>query len=144
MSLLETIVRELNEKFGLGGHTGALAMEALRTITSERSGGLAGFISRLQTAGLGELVSSWIGNGENKPASPGQLGAALGGNFVSKIASKVGLSAATAGPALAFLVPRLIDKLTPDGKLPPVLPAEVTALLSGGVPRAAATATGTA
>lgn len=140
MSFLETVIRELSQKFGLGTHAGALAMEALRTITSERTGGLAGFISRFQSAGLGDLVKSWIGNGENQPATPGQLDTALGGNFISTIASKVGLSAATVGPALAFLVPKLIDKLTPGGTVPSTLPPEVTALLSGGVPRAGAAA----
>jgi outer membrane protein OmpA-like peptidoglycan-associated protein/uncharacterized protein YidB (DUF937 family) len=144
MSILETIIRELSEKFGLGGHAGALAMEALRAVTSERSGGLAGFISRFQTAGLGGLVSSWIGKGVNEPVTPTQLDTALGGDFISSIGSKLGLPAATVGPALAFVVPKLIDRLTPDGKVPSVLPAEVTSLLSGGAPRAAASATGTA
>ena len=138
MSFLETIIRELSQKFGLGTHAGALAMEALRTITNERSGGLAAFINRFQTAGFGELVASWIGTGENQPINPGQLETAQGGDFISTIASKVGLSAATAGPALAFLIPKLIDKLTPNGEVPSVLPAEVTAMLSGGTLRAAA------
>ena len=138
MSFLETIIRELSQKFGLGAHAGALAMEALRTITNERSGGLAAFINRFQTAGFGDLVASWIGKGENKPIDSGQIESALGGDFIGTIASKVGLSAATAGPALAFLIPKLIDKLTPNGDVPSVLPAEVTALLSGGTPRAAA------
>ena len=144
MSFVETIIRELSAKFGLDGHAGALAMEALRAITSERRGGLSGFLSRFQTAGLGDLVNSWIGKGENKPVTVGQLETVLGGDFISSIASKVGLSASTAGPALAFLIPKLIDKLTPDGRVPAVLPPEVSALLSGGgAPRAAATATTT-
>ena len=139
MSFLETIVRELSAELGLGSHAGALAMEALRSLTSERSGGLAGFISRFQSAGLGDLVSSWIGKGENKPIAAGQLETALGGDFISTISAKVGLPASTAGPALVFLVPQLIDKLTPEGKVPLVLPAEVTTLLAGGTHRAAAT-----
>lgn len=132
MSFLETIIRELSSKFGIGAHSGALAMEALRTITSERTGGLGGFISRFQNAGFGNLVASWIGKGENMPVAPRQLEEAVGPDFISTIASKVGLPAATAGPALAYLVPKLIDKLTPEGKVPSVLPAEATALLSGG------------
>ena len=140
MSFLEPIIRELSQKFGLGAHAGALAMEALRTITNERSGGLAAFINRFQTAGLGDLVASWIGKGENQSIEPGQLDTALGGDFISTIASKVGLPASTAGAALAFIVPKLIDKLTPDGKVPSVLPTEVSALLSGGAPRGAVAA----
>ena len=48
MSFLEPIIRELSQKFSLGTHAGALAMEALRTVTNERGGGLTGFISRFE------------------------------------------------------------------------------------------------
>jgi outer membrane protein OmpA-like peptidoglycan-associated protein/uncharacterized protein YidB (DUF937 family)/osmotically-inducible protein OsmY len=140
MSFLEPIIRELSQRFGLGANAGALAMEALRTITNERSGGLAAFINRFQTAGFGDLAASWIGKGENQSIEPGQLDTALGGDFIATIAKKVGLPASTAGAALAFIVPKLIDKLTPDGKVPSVLPTEVSALLSGGAPRAAVAA----
>jgi outer membrane protein OmpA-like peptidoglycan-associated protein/uncharacterized protein YidB (DUF937 family) len=140
MSFLEPIIRELSQKFGLGTHAGALAMEALRTITNERAGGLTGFINRFESAGLGDLAHSWVGKGENEPVAPGQLEAALGGDVIGKVAAKVGLSASAAGAALAFIVPKLIDRLTPDGVVPSALPTEVSALLSGGAPRAAVAA----
>jgi hypothetical protein len=39
------------------------------------------------------------------------------------------------GPALAFLVPRVIGMLTPDRIVPSDLPAEVSAWLSGPAPK---------
>src|SRR6516162_2590442 len=41
-------------------------------------GGLGGLLDKLQKGGLGDAINSWIGAGQNKPVSPGQLGSALG------------------------------------------------------------------
>jgi uncharacterized protein YidB (DUF937 family) len=41
-------------------------------------GGLGGLLDKLQNGGLGNVINSWIGHGQNQPVSPGQLGSALG------------------------------------------------------------------
>src|SRR5258705_13214187 len=41
-------------------------------------GGLGGLLDKLQKGGLGNAANSWVGSGQNQPASPGQLGSALG------------------------------------------------------------------
>lgn len=136
MALFDTIIRELADKFNLGGKAGALVMELLRNVTSERSGGLAGFMNLFKSAGLEDIFSSWMGRGENKPITPAQMETAVGSDWIGRIASKVGLSSSVVTPAMAYIVPKVIDKLTPNGTIPATLPPEVNTFLSGGAAQA--------
>lgn len=99
----------------LGGMAGALG--GLLANNGEL-GGLGGLVSKFEQAGLGNVVQSWIGKGENAPVSGGQLQDALGSDVISNIAGKLGMNAATLLPLLATLLPTLIDQLTPNGKVP--------------------------
>jgi uncharacterized protein YidB (DUF937 family) len=69
--------------------------------------------------GLGEIASSWVGAGQNLPVSPNQIETALGRENVQQLADKAGMSLDSVGPALATLLPFLIDKVTPNGQFPP-------------------------
>lgn len=55
-------------------------------------GGLTGLLSKLQAGGLGEQVSSWMGEGHNLPVSADQLQSALGEGHVQQIAEHLGLN----------------------------------------------------
>src|SRR5262245_20927825 len=58
-----------------GGLGGLLAGGAAGSILS---GGLGDVLKQLQQGGQGDAANSWVGKGENKPISPGDLGSALG------------------------------------------------------------------
>lgn len=81
-------------------------------------GGLGGLIQAFQKNGLGDIVNSWVGTGKNLPISPEQIQQGLGGDLLKQLASQAGISTEAAGGQLASLLPGLIDKLTPDGKMP--------------------------
>ena len=81
-------------------------------------GGLAGLIQAFQKNGMGEIVNSWVGTGKNLPISPEQIQQGLGVDLLNQLAAHAGLSSEAASGQLANLLPGLIDKLTPDGKLP--------------------------
>ena len=66
------------------------------------------------------MVNSWVGSGQNQPVSPGQLGSALGSNTVKTLAQKSGLSEDELTKQLSQVLPEIIDKLTPNGRLPTV------------------------
>ena len=55
-------------------------------------GGLGGLVDKLQKGGLGNLVNSWVGPGQNEPVSPNQLGPALGPDIIKTLAQRSGLS----------------------------------------------------
>lgn len=80
-------------------------------------GGLEGLVGRLDKAGLGDAVSSWVSTGPNKPVAPAALGDALGPDTVQQLAGQSGLSVDALLPVLASALPTVIDALTPDGKV---------------------------
>jgi uncharacterized protein YidB (DUF937 family) len=53
-------------------------------------GGLGGLLQRLQKGGLGDVASSWVGNGQNQPMSPNKLGPALGSDIIKTLAQRSG------------------------------------------------------
>jgi uncharacterized protein YidB (DUF937 family) len=80
--------------------------------------GLGGLLSKLQQGGAGEIANSWVGSGQNKPITPSQLGTALGPSIISTLAQKTGLSEQELTTQLSQLLPGVVDKLTPNGRLP--------------------------
>jgi len=89
-------------------------------------GGLGGLVDKLQQGGLGNLVNSWVGPGQNQPVSPNQLGPALGPDIIKTLAQRSGLSEEELIRQLSQVLPGLVDKLTPNGRLPTL--AEVSQL----------------
>jgi uncharacterized protein YidB (DUF937 family) len=81
-------------------------------------GGLGGLLDKLQKGGLGDTANSWVGSGQNKPVSPGQLGPALGPDIIKTIAQRSGLSEEEITKQLSQVLPGIVDKLTPQGRLP--------------------------
>lgn len=110
---------------GLGGIIGALANnpQVLQAITGMLAndgseGGLGGLIAKFQQAGMGDMIGSWVGSGENRPISGDQISQALGPDTISDLASKLGLNTGDTAGQLSQILPGLIDKLTPQGAAP--------------------------
>jgi uncharacterized protein YidB (DUF937 family) len=80
--------------------------------------GLGGLLSKLQQSGHGEIANSWVGPGQNQPITPSQLGTALGPDIISALAQRTGLSEQELSSQLSQLLPGVVDKLTPNGRLP--------------------------
>ncbi|MBC7610387.1 MAG: DUF937 domain-containing protein [Polaromonas sp.] len=81
-------------------------------------GGLGGLIAKFQQAGLGNVVGSWISNGQSQPVSGDQLSNVLGADTMAGLAEKLGMSQGDAAGQLSNILPGLIDKLTPNGAAP--------------------------
>ena len=101
-----------------GSSVNSILDQAISLINNPATGGLPGFIEAFKNKGLGDIVSSWIGTGENKPISPDQIKQALGSDKIQQIAERLGISKDLASQHLSELLPQIIDKLTPSGKLP--------------------------
>ncbi len=80
--------------------------------------GLGGLIKQFQQKGLGDAMDSWIGTGKNKDVAPDQVSAALGGDIVDELSRRTGLSRDQVVAELARMLPNMVDKLTPNGRLP--------------------------
>jgi uncharacterized protein YidB (DUF937 family) len=81
-------------------------------------GGLAGLVDKFQQGGLGDVVNSWVGTGQNLPISADQLSRVLGHDTVSGLAQQLGQGHGDVLGQLSQLLPQVVDKLTPNGQVP--------------------------
>jgi uncharacterized protein YidB (DUF937 family) len=81
-------------------------------------GGLSAIVAKLQQAGLGDQVKSWIGNGQNLPITAEQLQQVLGSDTVRQLAARFNIPVDQLSKVLAQLLPAAVDHASPDGKLP--------------------------
>ena len=116
--MFDSIIKGVNEKYDLGDKAGALVSAILALMTDKENGGFAGFINRFRSAGLGGLADSWISSGANTPVSYEQLESALGEETLRGISENVGTEYKTTVNASEYIIPHLIDDLTPDGEIP--------------------------
>jgi uncharacterized protein YidB (DUF937 family) len=80
--------------------------------------GLGGLIEQFQKKGLGEAIDSWINTGPNKDVAPRDVSDALGGDVVDELARRTGLSRDQVINELSRMLPNVVDRLTPQGRLP--------------------------
>lgn len=83
-----------------------------------QAGGLNGLVDRFQHAGLGNVISSWIGTGQNVPITGTQVQQALGTEQLQQISDEAGLPQDEAAEQLSGMLPDLVDRLTPAGHIP--------------------------
>lgn len=81
------------------------------------SGGVNGLLASLNSAGLGEQVSSWIGTGSNLPVSAEQITQALSSDQMASIAKTLGIDISNLPQALAHFLPAAVDQASPSGTL---------------------------
>jgi uncharacterized protein YidB (DUF937 family) len=81
-------------------------------------GGISGLLSNARSQGLEGAVQSWIGTGANHSVSAEQVEDLIGQDRLNQLASRVGISPETAKAALSRVLPMIVDKSTPEGKLP--------------------------
>ena len=127
MGLLDSVIGALGQGAGGSGGGGqqAALMNAVMALLSDNgssggagAAGLGGLVSKLQQAGLGDVVNSWISTGQNLPVSAGQLHAALGSDTLGPLARQLGLGEGDLASGLAALLPQVVDGLTPNGQMP--------------------------
>jgi uncharacterized protein YidB (DUF937 family) len=102
----------------LGGIGGGVVLSQIVSMIQSRPGGLGGILQSLQQGGLGHLVESWIGTGQNLPVSTDQVRNTLGPDWISRITQMTGLSQADVEQHLSQLLPQVVDHLSPNGQLP--------------------------
>jgi uncharacterized protein YidB (DUF937 family) len=104
-----------------GGGGGGSAMAALLPILAGflASGGLSKIMGGLKANGLTAQADSWVGTGSNQPVSGRDVEQAMGQEQIQQIAQQLGISESQAADAVARALPEVVDKVSPEGKLPP-------------------------
>jgi uncharacterized protein YidB (DUF937 family) len=96
----------------------ALSMLNPKDTSVGGGGGLAEMVGAFSKGGLGDVMSSWVGGGPNKPVSPGALANVLGPEVLGQFARKAGIGNADASSVLAGILPELVNQMTPQGNVP--------------------------
>lgn len=81
-------------------------------------GGLGGLLHQFQQNGQGQVAQSWVGTGSNQPATPDQIHQAIGPDMIKDLAQKMGISEQDVASRLSQELPEVVDKLTPQGRMP--------------------------
>jgi uncharacterized protein YidB (DUF937 family) len=131
MGLLDQVIRSALGSSGAGSGRSQIAMALMALLASRamagRSGaqnpggigGLGGLLARFREGGYEDIINSWIGTGPNKPISPNQLHEALGPDTVEDLSRETGIPHQDLLSQLSEILPGIVDKLTPQGRLPP-------------------------
>jgi uncharacterized protein YidB (DUF937 family) len=116
MSILDTILgaTERHPELNQEQHS-SLVKNALQMFGNQNE--ISSLHQNAQSHGLGHIVQSWIGNGSNQPVDASQVEGLVGGDRVDQLATRAGVSHSQARSALSRILPTIVDKLTPQGKL---------------------------
>jgi uncharacterized protein YidB (DUF937 family) len=114
MSLFDTIGALISKTEG----SSTSVPEALVAALCGPEGSLGSLVQKFEGAGLGQVVSSWIGTASNQAVSPDALHGVLGGDLIQQIAAKTGLPIEQLMPQIAEHLPQLVDGMTPNGEAP--------------------------
>lgn len=99
-------------------HGGA---EAMAQNALQQAGGVQGIVGKLQGAGYGEQVQSWLGAGPNQPVTADGIAQAIGHGKLGEMAQHYGVQPDQLSGLLAKVLPGLVDRLSPNGTLEPHL-----------------------
>jgi len=112
------ILDSIGKVFGGGGAQSNLVNEVMGLLNNQQNGGINGLVQKFSGKGLGDIVNSWVGTGQNLPVSPQQIQQVLGNDTVKQFASKMGINLDQATQQLSTILPKVVDKLTPNGQIP--------------------------
>lgn len=132
MGLFDSVVGALGQaQAGAGANAVAGAQPGLLDAVAGLlgNGGLQGLVAQFEQGGLGHVIGSWIGSGQNLPISADQLHQVLGSENLAGLAQQLGLSHGEVAAQLSQLLPQVIDKLTPQGQVPQGGLGEIGSLL---------------
>jgi uncharacterized protein YidB (DUF937 family) len=117
MGLLDSILSAVSGKGDTSG--GGNQLLGILSGLLAQSGGLQGLANKFSQSGAGDAFSSWVSMGENQPISGNQVQKAIGSDQVNALAAKMGVDPNQASQFLAEYLPKIVDKLTPAGKVDP-------------------------
>jgi uncharacterized protein YidB (DUF937 family) len=106
-----------NKVLGGGTHSD-LVNELIGMLNNQQTGGISGLVEKFSGKGLDDIVNSWVGTGQNLPITPQQIQQVLGSDTIKQFASKMGVNTDQASKQISNLLPKVVDKLTPNGQMP--------------------------
>ena len=119
MGILDSLEDSPAFKGALSQLEGAILPVVLGEVMGNSSqGGLSAIVAKLQQAGFGDQVKSWIGTGQNLPITAEQLQQVLGSDTAKQLAARFNIPLDQLSKVLAQALPRAVDGASPNGTLP--------------------------
>jgi uncharacterized protein YidB (DUF937 family) len=118
--MLEDVLRDFGSASG-GANAShqSLATDLMGMLSSGgMSKGLGSLVSMFTQKGFGDEVNSWVSTGKNLPISADSIESVLGSSQVQSLAAKAGINPQMASTVIAQILPMLVDRATPDGRIP--------------------------
>lgn len=118
MGILDMLTSVMASRAASELETAVIPVVLSEVLGNGSEGGLSAIVARLQQAGFGDQVKSWIGTGQNLPISAQQLQQVLGSDVVKQLATRFGIPVDQLSTVLAQILPTAIDQASPKGTLP--------------------------
>jgi uncharacterized protein YidB (DUF937 family) len=123
---LEDILGQLTEgqgtttgtRAGTGAGGGMLAALLPLIASFLQNGGLNKILAGFQQKGMSSQDASWVGTGDNEPVTGAEIEEVVGADEIQAIAQQLGISEEQAAAAVAEVLPRVVDRVSPEGELP--------------------------
>ncbi len=119
MGAMAFINSKMSGSAGSGLDMGSLA-SALSSLTGDSEEGgldLGEIVGKMQGGNMGDLVQSWLGDGENQPIDSNQITEMFGSDKISEFASRLGVSEEEATGGLSDALPQMVDNASSGGSL---------------------------
>ncbi len=119
MDILKLGASLLMDKLGDGNSDLGSISSALGGLLSDNDGNLnlGNIVSSMQEMGLGSIVESWLGDGDNEAISGEQVKELFGGERISELASQMGTDENSVLAGLSEALPQVVDKSSSAGSL---------------------------
>lgn len=117
MGLIDTIAGMVEKHEGTTDEQHASLVQTAMQMFGNHAG-ISQLLSNAGSQGLGHIVQSWVSNGSNQSIAPGQVQSVVGEDRLIEFAQRAGVPPGIASAALARILPALIDRVTPNGKMP--------------------------
>lgn len=116
-NLLGSALGALTGGGNAGGNNGGALMALLPLAMQflQSQGGVGGLVQKMQAAGHGDTVASWVGTGENAAIAPDAVAQVVGLDTIAAFAQKTGMSTEQISGGFAHILPELVNQLSPKG-----------------------------
>lgn len=115
-SILQMGVSALQQK-GIDADSDTVTSALNQLIGDGDSMDISSLVSSFTQGGLGDIVGSWLGGGENAAISPSALTDMLGSDKIAAFASQLGVSEDSALDGLSGALPEMVDNASSGGSL---------------------------
>lgn len=117
MSILDSILGATQQHSDMNQQQHASLVQSAMQMFGNHVG-MSDLMRNAESQGTGHIFQSWVGTGANQPIAAQQVEGMIGQDRINQLAARAGVPPGIATAALAGILPVIVDRLTPQGRLP--------------------------